>query len=78
MGKMKATIPDYPTVEYTTIGEPGPWGIEVYQWAMDHALREVKPADVEPWPMYFKRVQGYAQFILLTLKDLNDDTGNVD
>ncbi len=48
MGKMKATLPDYPTVQYTTIGEPGSWGIEVYQWAMDHALREVKPADVEP------------------------------
>jgi len=66
MGAMKATLPDYPTVQY--IGEPLDEK-EIKMWAMTQALNHIKRGDDTP-SLYIDRVGLFAQYLIRKLKKL--------
>ena len=57
MGKMKATLPDYPTVEY--LSEPL-IDREIKIWAMTQALKHIKRGD-DTFSSYADRASVFAQ-----------------
>lgn len=69
MGKMKQTLPDYPHIEYTVIGEPGDKPNELVQWAIEMAVTHRDER---------MTLQDHVKLILETYKFLTDDIGNVD
>lgn len=73
MGKMKQTLPDYPTVDYTVIGEPGTKPNELVQWAITLAHKHWAEAFDEGYT-----VDDYARWILELHKDLSNDFRDVD
>jgi hypothetical protein len=76
MGKMKATLPDYPTVVEYKYDVP-PSSVD-NKWAMEIAVRVCGPLDSEPRSAYFARLKEYAKEIINTLNSLNYDDGNMD
>ena len=67
MGKMKATLPDYPTTEYV-MGEPL-FNQEVKMWSMTNALKEIERGD-KALAEYLKEVELYAKSLLNTLNQI--------
>lgn len=75
MGKMKATLPDYPTGEYMYDSPPEGGG---NKWAMEQAIIACISLDTEPKEAYFARLKEYAKQILITLNELDYDIRNLD
>ena len=66
MGKMKATLPDYPTVEY--ISEPIV-DKEIKIWAMTEGLKHIK-RDGATFATHCEEVRVFAQYLIMNLKKL--------
>lgn len=73
MGKIKSTLPDYNTVEYMVIGEPGTKLNKLVQWSITLAH--------EYWDKAFDEgmtVDEYARWILELHKQLDNDFRDMD
>ncbi len=75
MGRMKATLPDYPTGEYMYDSPPEGGG---NKWAMEQAIIACTSIPSESKEAYFARLKEYAKQILITLNELDYDIRNVD
>tara|TARA_R110000823_G_scaffold212531_7_gene342657 strand:- start:1270 stop:1500 length:231 start_codon:yes stop_codon:yes gene_type:complete len=76
MGKVKATLPDYPTVEFI-YDEPMP-ECKDEAWALETAVHVCGSIQGEQTNAYFARLKRYAKHILKTLNEIRNDSSNLD